>query len=61
MKFDNNFSKLAIGARGDIIFMSLALKELNRVSGHFKPILSLDFNFDNSHVWLNFILSNYLN
>jgi len=48
MKFDNNFSKLAIGARGDIIFMSLALKELNRVSGHFKPILSLDFNFDNS-------------
>lgn len=49
LRFNQNFSHLAVGtSSGDIIILSLGLKELYRLKGHFKPVLSISFNSDNT-------------
>jgi len=49
MSFDNSFNQLAIGlSSGDILLLDKELNEVKRFSGHFKPVLSMDFNFNNS-------------
>lgn len=49
IKYDNSFSRLAAGlVNGDIVILDNDLNELKRLKGHFKTVLSLDFNFDNS-------------
>ncbi|MDB9755928.1 retroviral-like aspartic protease family protein [Winogradskyella sp.] len=49
MQYNHDYSQLAIGnSNGDIIIMSPELKEIYRLNGHFKPVLSISFSFDNS-------------
>lgn len=49
MRFDNDYSQLVIGvSNGDIILLSNELKIENILKGHFKPVLSISFSFDNS-------------
>ena len=49
MRFNYDYSQLAIGiSSGDIIIMSTNLKELKKLKGHFKPLLSISFSFDDS-------------
>ena len=49
MKFNEDCSQLAIGnSKGDIIVMNPELEEIYRLKGHFKPVLSVNFSFDNS-------------
>lgn len=49
IKFNHDYSKLAVGnSNGDIILMTPELKEIYRLKGHFKPVLSISFSFDNS-------------
>lgn len=49
MKFNHDYSQLAIGtSSGDIILMTTELKEIKRLKGHFKPVLSISYSFDNA-------------
>jgi len=49
MRFNHDYSQLAIGvSKGDIIIMSNDLKEIKKLTGHFKPVLSISFSLDNS-------------
>jgi WD40 repeat protein len=49
IQFNHDYSQLAIGnLSGDIIIMTPELKEIYRLKGHFKPVLSISFSFDNS-------------
>lgn len=51
MNFNHNYSQLAIGvSSGNIIIMSTDLKEIIKLKGHFKPVLSISFNFDNKNL-----------
>lgn len=48
MSFDHEFSNIAIGTNsGEIIVLSSDLEEIIRLKGHFKPVLSVSFSFDN--------------
>lgn len=49
MRFNHDYSKFAIGmSSGDVILMTTDLNEVIRLKGHFKPVLSISFSFDNS-------------
>jgi len=49
MRFNQDYVQLAIGlSNGEIIIMSTELKEIKRLKGHFKPVLSISFSSDNS-------------
>jgi len=49
MSFDNSFNLLAIGlTNGDILLLDKDFNEVKKLSGHFKPVLSIDFNFNNT-------------
>lgn len=49
MCFDNSFNQLAVGlSSGDILLLDKDLNEIKRLTGHFKPILTIDFNFTNT-------------
>ena len=49
MRFNHDYSQLAIGvSSGDVFIMSTYLKEITKLKGHFKPVLSISFSFDNS-------------
>jgi WD40 repeat protein len=50
--FNHDYSKIAIGTTGecDIIMMNSKLKELYRLKGHFKPVLSMSFSFDDTNL-----------
>lgn len=49
MSFDHEFSNIAIGTNsGEIIVLSSELEEIIRLKGHFKPVLSVSFSFDNA-------------
>lgn len=49
MSFDNAGNQLAVGlTTGEILILDKDLNELKRFSGHFKPIISIDFNFTNT-------------
>jgi WD40 repeat protein len=49
MRFNHDYLQLAIGvSNGDIIIMSNDLKEIKKLTGHFKPVLSISFSLDNS-------------
>lgn len=51
MSFNQNYTQLAIGvSSGNIIIMSTDLKEIIKLKGHFKPVLSISFNFDNKNL-----------
>lgn len=49
IKFNHDYSKLAIGkSSGDVVIMTPKLKEIKRLKGHFKPVLTVSFNFDDT-------------
>ena len=51
MKFNNDFSKLAIGTiSGDIIFFNDNLDLVSKLSGHFKSIQSLSYSFNDKYL-----------
>lgn len=48
MSFNHDYSNLAIGtSNGEIILLTPELKEIKKLKGHFKPVLSISFSFDN--------------
>ena len=49
MQFNHDYSQFAIGkSNGNIVVMSPKLQEVNRLVGHFKPVLSVSYSLDNS-------------
>lgn len=50
MRFNHDYSQIAIGTREDIVILDTELKEKKRLSGHFKPILSVSFSFDDTKI-----------
>jgi len=49
MQFNHDYSQFAIGnSNGNIVIMSPKLQEINRLIGHFKPVLSVSYSLDNS-------------
>ena len=47
MSFNQDYSNLAIGmSNGKITILTPELKEIKRLKGHFKPVLSLSFSFE---------------
>ncbi len=47
MTFYHDYSNIAIGTlSGQIVILSPELKEIKKMSGHFKPVLSISLSFD---------------
>ncbi len=51
MSFNNDYTNLAVGtSSGDIQLLNPELKEITRLRGHFKPVLSIGFSFDGNKI-----------
>jgi WD40 repeat protein len=51
MSFNNAYSQLAVGtSSGDILLFTPELKEVSKLKGHFKPVLSISFSFDDKKI-----------
>lgn len=51
MSFNNAYSQIAVGtSSGDILLFTPELKEVAQLKGHFKPVLSISFSFDDKKI-----------